>query len=41
MPGIPDSPEFFLFLVAYYGITDDTGKIVGKTEINESLSSAQ
>ena len=37
MPSILDSPELFLILVAYYGITYDTGKIMEETEYNESL----
>ena len=41
MPGIMDSPELFLILVIHYKTLDDTGKIIGKTEFNESLSSAQ
>ena len=30
MPGVSDSPELFLVLVVYYGITSDTGKTTGK-----------
>ena len=41
MPDILDSPELFLILVEYYGIMEDTGKITGKTEFIEGLTSAQ
>ena len=40
IPGVPESPELFLFLVVYYGIMNDSKKIIEKMEFNESLTSA-
>ena len=41
MPYIPNSPQLFLILIVFYGITDSTGKITGKADFNESISSAR
>ena len=41
MPVNPGSSELFLIIVVYYGITNDTGKIIEEMDFNESFTSAR